>query len=53
MKEQREKNEERGDEKGRARCVLKVEEDILKRRGALPWKLRPPSRNPKVAGVMR
>jgi hypothetical protein len=54
MKEQKEKNEERGDGKLDVRVVFWRWRRIFSRDvELLPWKLRPPSRNPNVAGVMR
>jgi hypothetical protein len=54
MKEQKEKNEEREDGKVDVHVVFLRWRRIFSRDvELLPWELRPPSRNPKVAGVMR
>lgn len=54
MKEQKEKNEEKGDGKVDVRVVFWRRRWIFSRDvELLPWKLRPPSRNPKVAGAIR
>jgi hypothetical protein len=55
MKEQKEKKRgERGDGEVDVRVVFWRRRRIFSTDvELLPWKLRPPSRNPRVAGIMR